>query len=66
MFFAEAYATTGDQRWLNAAKQGARWMAANLVIWLLPGEADPCPYWFTIGLTRNVRQKGGGHVRAVH
>ena len=30
MFFAEAFATTGDQRWLDAARQGARWMAANV------------------------------------
>jgi hypothetical protein len=30
MFFAEAFATTGNQRWLDAARQGARWMAANL------------------------------------
>jgi lantibiotic modifying enzyme len=30
MFFAEAFATTGDQRWLDAAKHGARWMAASL------------------------------------
>jgi hypothetical protein len=30
MFFAEAFATTGDQRWLDAARHGARWMAANL------------------------------------
>ena len=30
MFFAEAYATTGEARWLDAAQHGARWMAANL------------------------------------
>jgi len=30
MFFAEAFATTGDERWLEAARGGARWMAANL------------------------------------
>ena len=30
MFFAEAFRTTGDERWLAAAKQGSRWMAANL------------------------------------
>ena len=30
MFFAEAYATTGERRWLEAARHGARWMAASL------------------------------------
>ncbi len=30
MFFAEAFATTGDPRWLDAARHGARWMDASL------------------------------------
>jgi lantibiotic modifying enzyme len=30
LFFTEAFRTTGDERWLAAAKGGARWMAANL------------------------------------
>jgi lantibiotic modifying enzyme len=30
MFFAEAFAATGDERWLAAAMGGSRWMAANL------------------------------------
>jgi lantibiotic modifying enzyme len=30
MFFAEAFRTTGDERWLAAATAGRRWMAANL------------------------------------
>jgi lantibiotic modifying enzyme len=30
MFFVEAFRTTGDERWLAAAKGGSRWMAANL------------------------------------
>jgi lantibiotic modifying enzyme len=30
MFFAEAFATTGEPRWLDAARHGARWMAASV------------------------------------
>ena len=30
MFFAEAFRTTGDDRWLAAATAGRRWMAASL------------------------------------
>jgi hypothetical protein len=30
MFFVEAFGTTGDERWLAAARQGHRWMAAHL------------------------------------
>jgi lantibiotic modifying enzyme len=30
MFFVEAFATTGDERWLTAARGGSRWMAASL------------------------------------
>ncbi len=30
MFFVEAFGTTGDERWLAAARQGRRWMAAHL------------------------------------
>ena len=30
MFFAEAFRTTGEQRWLDAAQMGTRWMDANL------------------------------------
>jgi lantibiotic modifying enzyme len=30
MFFVEAFRTTGDERWLTAAKGGSRWMAASL------------------------------------
>jgi lantibiotic modifying enzyme len=30
MFFVEAFRTTGDERWLAAARQGARWMEAHL------------------------------------
>jgi hypothetical protein len=30
MIFVEAFRTTGDERWLAAAKGGSRWMAANL------------------------------------
>ncbi len=30
MFFAEAFRTTGDERWLSAARAGARWMDAHL------------------------------------
>ncbi|MFY9930966.1 MAG: lanthionine synthetase LanC family protein [Streptosporangiaceae bacterium] len=30
MFFVEAFRTTGDDRWLAAARHGARWMEANL------------------------------------
>jgi hypothetical protein len=29
MFFVEAYRTTGTERWLSAAHEGARWMANN-------------------------------------
>jgi lantibiotic modifying enzyme len=32
MFFAEAFATTGEERWLNAVRQSSRWMAANLEV----------------------------------
>ena len=30
MFFVEAFRTTGDERWLSAARSGARWMDAHL------------------------------------
>jgi len=30
LFFVEAYRTTGESKWLDAASQGARWMAAHL------------------------------------
>jgi lantibiotic modifying enzyme len=30
MFFVEAFRTTGDERWLSAARAGARWMDAHL------------------------------------
>ena len=30
MFFVEAFRTTGDERWLAAARDGARWMDAHL------------------------------------
>jgi hypothetical protein len=30
MFFVEAFRTTGDERWLLAAREGVRWMDANL------------------------------------
>ena len=30
MFFVEAFRTTGDERWLRAAREGARWMDAHL------------------------------------
>jgi lantibiotic modifying enzyme len=30
MFFVEAFRTTGDERWLAAAREGRRWMAAHL------------------------------------
>ena len=30
MFFTETYRTTGDERWLDAARQGVRWMDAHL------------------------------------
>src|SRR5271169_3154933 len=30
MFFVEAFRTTGDERWLAAARAGARWMDAHL------------------------------------
>jgi lantibiotic modifying enzyme len=30
MFFVEAFRTTGDERWLCAAREGARWMRAHL------------------------------------
>lgn len=30
LFFIEAYRTDGDERWLDAARQGARWMNAYL------------------------------------
>lgn len=30
MFFVEAFRTTSDQRWLEAARMGARWMDAHL------------------------------------
>ncbi len=30
MFFVEAFRTTGDERWLAAATEGRRWMAAHL------------------------------------
>jgi lantibiotic modifying enzyme len=30
MFFTEAFRTTGDERWLSAARAGARWMDAHL------------------------------------
>ncbi len=30
MFFVEAFRTTGDERWLSAAREGTRWMEAHL------------------------------------
>jgi len=30
LFFVEAFRTTGDERWLAAAREGARWMKAHL------------------------------------
>jgi lantibiotic modifying enzyme len=30
VFFVEAFRTTGDERWLSAARAGARWMDAHL------------------------------------
>jgi hypothetical protein len=30
MFFVEAFRTTGDERWLSAAREGMRWMSAHL------------------------------------
>ena len=30
MFFVEAFRTTGDERWLQAAQEGARWMDTHL------------------------------------
>jgi lantibiotic modifying enzyme len=30
LFFVEAFRTTGDERWLHAARQGMRWMSGNL------------------------------------
>jgi hypothetical protein len=30
MFFVEAFRTTGDERWLTAARGGSRWMAGSL------------------------------------
>jgi lantibiotic modifying enzyme len=30
LFFVEAYRTTGEARWLEAAREGARWMEAHL------------------------------------
>jgi lantibiotic modifying enzyme len=30
MFFVEAFRTTGDERWLAAAREGTRWMERNL------------------------------------
>jgi lantibiotic modifying enzyme len=30
LFFAEAFRTTGDQRWLAAAREGVRWIDAHL------------------------------------
>jgi lantibiotic modifying enzyme len=30
MFFVEAFRTTGDERWLLAAREGVRWMDAHL------------------------------------
>jgi lantibiotic modifying enzyme len=30
MFFVEAFRTTGDERWLDAAREGARWMDTHL------------------------------------
>ncbi len=30
LFFVEAFRTTGDERWLAAAREGRRWMAAHL------------------------------------
>lgn len=30
MFFVAAFRTTGDERWLSAARAGARWMDAHL------------------------------------
>jgi lantibiotic modifying enzyme len=30
LFFVEAFRTTGDERWLAAARAGARWMSARL------------------------------------
>src|ERR1700751_3821349 len=30
MFFVEAFRTTGDERWLSAARAGVRWMDAHL------------------------------------
>lgn len=30
LFFVEAYRTTGETKWLDAARQGARWMGSHL------------------------------------
>lgn len=47
MFFAEALATTGDGRWLDAVRGGARWMAANLDA--VAGEQMGCGLFTGIG-----------------
>lgn len=54
MFFVEAFRTTGEQRWLDAARMGARWMDAHL--------EESAQTWAGCGLLTGV----GGWVVVLH
>jgi len=54
MFFVEAFRTTGEQRWLDAAREGARWMDAHL--------AESTRTWAGCGLLTGV----GGWAVVLH
>jgi lantibiotic modifying enzyme len=47
LFFVEAFRTTGDERWLAAARHGARWMRAHLAE--SAGSSDGCGLLTGIG-----------------
>ena len=54
MFFVEAFRTTGERRWLDAAREGARWMDAHL--------AESARKWAGCGLLTGV----GGWAVVLH
>jgi lantibiotic modifying enzyme len=51
MFFVEAFRTTGEDRWLAAARQGSRWMSTQLDASM---DLPVRPGWFGCGLYTGV------------
>jgi lantibiotic modifying enzyme len=47
LFFTEAFRTTGDERWLAAARQGVRWMDSHLAA--MAGEWAGCGLFTGVG-----------------